>query len=65
MAEMKTEQKSILEYLSKNKFLIPIYQRPYTWTTDECEQLWSDIESFFEVQMDKKENNNYLLYFLK
>ncbi|WP_096026748.1 DUF262 domain-containing protein [Campylobacter lanienae] len=65
MAKMETEQKSILKYFSDipnneskfNKFLIPIYQRPYTWSTDECEQLWSDIESFFQVQMDKKENN--------
>ena len=47
MAEMKTERKSVLDYLSKNKFLIPMYQRPYAWTLDECDQLWNDIVTFF------------------
>ncbi len=55
MAEMKTERKSVLEYLSKNKFLIPIYQRKYTWEVDECEQLWGDIRSFFENKEDDEE----------
>lgn len=36
MAQMKTEEKSIVEYLSKGKFIIPMYQRPYTWGEDEC-----------------------------
>lgn len=55
MAEMKTECKSVLEYLSKNKFLIPIYQRKYTWEIDECEQLWDDIRNFFENKDDDEE----------
>ena len=55
MAEMKTERKSVLEYLSKNKFLIPIYQRKYTWEVDECEQLWDDIRNFFESKEDDEE----------
>lgn len=55
MAEMKTERKSVLEYLSKNKFLIPIYQRKYTWEIDECEQLWDDIRNFFENKDDDEE----------
>lgn len=52
---MKTERKSVLEYLSKNKFLIPIYQRKYTWEIDECEQLWDDIRNFFENKDDDEE----------
>lgn len=52
---MKTERKSVLEYLSKNKFLIPIYQRKYTWDIDECEQLWDDIRNFFENKDDDEE----------
>lgn len=43
MAEMKTERKKILDYLSENKFLIPMYQRAYVWREDECEQLYDDI----------------------
>ena len=24
-------------------FVIPIYQRPYSWTRIECTQLWNDL----------------------
>lgn len=58
MAEMKTERKSVLEYLSKNKFLIPMYQRTYIWGEDECEQLWEDVMNFFTT---KDENEDYFL----
>ncbi|EOH0333660.1 DUF262 domain-containing protein [Campylobacter jejuni] len=57
MAEMKTERKSVLDYLSKNKFLIPMYQRPYAWTLEECEQLWNDIVTFFNDEDRKPEVN--------
>ena len=42
------------------KFLIPEYQRPYSWEIDECETLWNDIVNVFE---EKKENKN-VEYFL-
>lgn len=60
MAEMKTERKSVLDYLSKNKFLIPMYQRPYAWTLEECNQLWSDIVTFFNDK-DRKPEDEYFL----
>lgn len=60
MAEMKTERKNILDYLSKNKFLIPMYQRSYVWGEDECEQLYDDVYNFF----DKKQNESDEEYFL-
>lgn len=25
--------------------IVPIYQRKYSWTQEECEQLWKDIVS--------------------
>ena len=52
MAEMKTERKSIIDYLSKNKFLIPSYQRPYAWELEHCEQMWNDIVEFFKSKKD-------------
>ncbi|WP_201790961.1 BspA family leucine-rich repeat surface protein [Campylobacter devanensis] len=63
MAEMKTEQKDIMSYLSGNKFLIPIFQRPYAWTTNECEQLWNDIVEFFlsKGQDDDDDDKQYFL----
>lgn len=60
MAEMKTERKNVLEYLSKNKFLIPMYQRPYEWKIDECEQLWNDIVEFFHDESRQKDDEYFL-----
>lgn len=50
----------IREFLQKNEFIIPLYQRPYKWTTDECETLWNDINKTFE----EKNNGNNQDYFL-
>ncbi len=41
---MKANETVFLKCLeSKNQFIIPIYQRPYSWTLKQCEQLWDDI----------------------
>ena len=33
--------KNLLEFLRKpGQFVIPIYQRTYSWTEHQCEQLW-------------------------
>lgn len=29
-----------------SNFSIPIYQRPYSWTEDQCDELWDDINYF-------------------
>ncbi len=37
-------QANFLNFLKKSpQFLIPIYQRTYSWTERECKQLWDDI----------------------
>lgn len=41
---MKASEAKLLEILrSVSQFIIPIYQRTYSWTQKECEQLWADI----------------------
>jgi len=41
---MKAEETKLLQFLNSPKqFIIPIYQRTYSWTLKECEQLWKDI----------------------
>lgn len=41
---MKATEIKLLEFIKKApQFVIPIYQRTYSWTDKECEQLWSDI----------------------
>ena len=41
---MKATEAKLLGFLQKaQQFIIPIYQRTYSWSEDECRQLWSDI----------------------
>lgn len=41
---MKATETRLLSFLKKSpQFLIPIYQRTYSWTERECRQLWDDI----------------------
>jgi uncharacterized protein with ParB-like and HNH nuclease domain len=38
---MKASEASLLQFLNKSpQFVIPIYQRTYSWTDLECQQLW-------------------------
>jgi len=41
---MKANAVRFLDFLKKSpQFIIPIYQRTYSWTETECKQLWDDI----------------------
>ena len=41
---MKASEAPLLAFLDKSpQFIIPIYQRAYSWTAKECRQLWDDI----------------------
>jgi uncharacterized protein with ParB-like and HNH nuclease domain/predicted transport protein len=41
---MKATEAKLLEFLKKSpQFVIPIYQRTYSWTEKECRQLWDDV----------------------
>lgn len=41
---MKAVEAKLLDFLKKSpQFVIPIYQRNYSWTDKECRQLWDDI----------------------
>ena len=41
---MKAVEAKLLDFLKKSpQFVIPIYQRTYSWTERECEQIWEDI----------------------
>lgn len=50
----------------KNGYLIPSYQRPYSWTEDECERLWDDLVSYALPDPDdfQKFDENGTPYFL-
>jgi uncharacterized protein with ParB-like and HNH nuclease domain/predicted transport protein len=41
---MKATEVNFLKFLKQpNQFVIPIYQRTYSWTLKQCQQLWHDI----------------------
>lgn len=41
---MKATEAKLLGFLQKSpQFVIPIYQRTYSWTDKQCRQLWDDI----------------------
>ncbi|OOE58615.1 hypothetical protein BZG13_06345 [Salinivibrio sp. ML323] len=41
---MKATEAKMLDFLKKSpQFIIPIYQRTYSWTEPQCRQLWDDV----------------------
>lgn len=49
MTEISVSKQSVKEFLStgvNNTFVIPDYQRPYSWTVDEAQTLFDDIWEF-------------------
>ncbi|MCI6474905.1 MAG: DUF262 domain-containing HNH endonuclease family protein [Mucispirillum sp.] len=49
----------IREFLEKNDFIIPTYQRPYKWEIDpHCEDLWNDAYNAYN-EKDGGDNKNY------
>ena len=44
-------------YKGPKQFVIPIYQRTYSWTVRQCEQLWKDIVN---VTIDDKIQGHFI-----
>lgn len=61
MSELVVSKQSILELLGKpnQKFVIPDYQRPYSWGIEQCQRLWNDVTDFEKMSASDDE-----LYFL-
>ena len=51
---MKTTQRAFLDYLGepKTRFIIPVYQRVYTWSDKQCATLWRDCVRAGEAQSE-------------
>lgn len=61
--QLNAEQKTISEIFAKANFLIPDYQRPYSWGEEHCETLWADICDF-AFPFDHDFNSGNEKYFL-
>lgn len=62
MPELSVSKKSIYDILSSMKdkmFIIPDYQRPYSWDEEKCETLWTDLVDFYENKIYN--NDEYFL----
>ena len=42
------------------RYVIPDFQRPYSWEVEQCDKLWTDVVDFFE----NKDNENQGQYFI-
>lgn len=54
--DIEPKLKLISDYLRISKderFVIPEYQRGYSWSIVQCDKLWQDVEAF--IESDKKE----------
>lgn len=55
---MKALEAKFLKFLKDIEHLIiPVYQRPYSWTKEQCERLWKDIE---RVSSDKESHAHFI-----
>lgn len=68
MAELVVSKKNIKSLLSlsdtgytEKTYVIPEYQRPYRWSIDECETLWTDIVNFFSALKEPNAPQEYFL----
>ena len=57
MKALQASPKSIWNIFSEHEFVIPDFQRPYSWEGDQCEQLWIDISSFLDELIDENRKN--------
>lgn len=55
---MKATEANLLKFLKKSpQFVIPIYQRNYSWTAEQCRQLWTDL---LRAGRDDKVNAHFI-----
>lgn len=50
-----------IETIFSDKYLIPMYQRKYTWEEDKCHRLWDDLLEFHDNTWKKKKSEKYFL----
>ena len=53
---LSAEQKNLKNiFMNDNRYIVPSYQRPYSWTQEQCVQLYEDITKAFA------ENDSYFV----
>ena len=62
MKDIQATPQSISNLMVTHEFVIPEYQRPYSWEQDECDKLWDDLSDFLDEHLT--ESNPREQYFL-
>lgn len=52
------------DLFNKTQYIIPQFQRPYTWGEQECAKLWEDIVDFYDKRQKKDTDDDAEPYFL-
>lgn len=59
---LTAEQKKLLQILKiDEQYIIPEYQRPYSWEYDHCLQLYSDLVEVYETNKSENSNEDYFI----
>jgi uncharacterized protein with ParB-like and HNH nuclease domain len=58
---INAKPETIRTFLGNYEYVIPDYQRPYSWNKDECIRLWEDITVYFEESTSANLNSPYFL----
>lgn len=63
MKAIQASPQSINNLLRGHEFIIPEYQRPYSWGNEQCDRLWEDLSGFLERATDGvgDDNDQYFL----
>ena len=63
MKAIQASPQSINNLLQRHEFIIPEYQRPYSWGNEQCDRLWEDLSGFLERATDGvgDDNDQYFL----
>jgi uncharacterized protein with ParB-like and HNH nuclease domain len=61
ISAINAKPESVRTFLGSNEYVIPDYQRPYSWGKDESVQLWEDILNFYKENKEAKINSPYFL----
>ncbi len=55
-----TAKPETIRSIFTRRYIIPNFQRPYSWDKEQCEKLWDDIINFFEENENSKEQQYFL-----
>jgi uncharacterized protein with ParB-like and HNH nuclease domain len=59
---LTAEQKELLKILKiEEQYIVPAYQRPYSWEYDQCFQLYNDLTDAFHTSKTLDEKEDYFI----